>query len=145
MTERIDTHHHFWRYRREQYPWMTDRMQELRRDFLPPDLASEMRAAQIDGVISVQARQSLEETAWLLQHAASQNWIRGVVGWASLGGADIEEQLERLQPYGKLKGFRHVVHDEPDDNFILREDFNRGITRMLGTGLIYEILIYERH
>jgi L-fuconolactonase len=69
MTERIDAHHHFWHYSPEEFGWISDDMTHLRRDFLPPDLQRNMRAAQLDGAVAVQARQSLEETYWLLRLA----------------------------------------------------------------------------
>ena len=38
-----------------------------------------------------------------------------------------------------------MIQGEKDENYILREDFNSGIRAMLGSGLVYDILIYERH
>jgi len=81
---KIDAHHHFWKYSAAQYEWIGDAMSVIRRDFLPSDLEKEIRAAGIDGVISVQARQTLEETRWLLAMAAQNDFIKGVVGWVPL-------------------------------------------------------------
>ena len=145
MVSMIDAHHHLWRYGAEEYGWIGPQMQVLRRDFLPGDLAVEMRAAGVSGAVVVQARQSLLETNWLLALARDNAFIQGVVGWAPLVDDDLPRILDELQSHAKLKGLRHVVQDEPDDDFILREDFNRGISRLLETGLTYDILIHERH
>jgi L-fuconolactonase len=145
MIQRIDAHHHFWKFEEAEYSWISEEMVALRRDFLPADLHEQMRAAGVAGAISVQARQTIEETRWLLQLAEEHSFLRGVVGWAPLASADFPRYLDELAAHPKLKGFRHVLQDEPDDEFMLREDFNRGLSALAGTGLAYDILIHERH
>ena len=145
MTERIDSHHHLWRYNVEEYGWISGEMEVLRHDFLPGELGGVLKAQGIDGAVAVQARQTLEETAWLLQMAAEHSFIRGVVGWAPLASADFPAMVERLAGNERLKGLRHVIQDEPDDEYILDEEFNRGIDALKGTGLVYDILVLERH
>ena len=142
---RIDSHHHFWKYSRAEYGWMSEEMGRIRRDFLPPDLKREIDAAGIDGVVSVQARQTIEETEALLGFANENDWIRGVVGWAPLVDEAVWRTLERMAQQPKLRGVRHVVHDEPDDRFILRDDFSRGVSLLKDLGLVYDILIFEKH
>jgi L-fuconolactonase len=140
----IDAHHHFWRYTVEDYGWINDAMRVIRRDFLPPDLEREMRAAGVDGVVSVQARQSLEETRWLLELARKHSFIRGVVGWAPLIDANVPKILEELATDKKLRAIRHVLQREPD-GYMLRDDFNRGVAALRPLDLVYDILIFERH
>jgi L-fuconolactonase len=146
----IDAHHHFWRYSDEEYGWIPPDWSALRRDFLPADLGRELAAAGVDGVISVQARQSLAETEWLLDLAAQHEFIRGVVGWAPLVAPDLDTHLDRLAAHpaalaGKLRAFRHVLQGEPDDAYMLRDDFNRGIRALARRELAYDILVFERH
>ena len=141
----IDAHHHLWHYSPQQYGWISESMSVLRRDFLPDDLRKETAAAGIDGVISVQARQSLEETDWLLHLADQNGFIRGVVGWVPLVSESVHSDLVRYEGRSKLKAVRHVLQDEPDDNYMLRDDFNRGIAALRDFGLRYDILIFERH
>jgi L-fuconolactonase len=145
VAERIDAHHHLWRYSAQEYGWLDEPMKELRRDFLPEDLMREIAAAGIDGTVAVQARQTMEETRWLLRQADECAAIRGVVGWAPIAGENFPEVMEEFEDWPKLKGLRHVIQGEKDENYILREDFNSGIRAMLGSGLVYDILIYERH
>lgn len=143
MAEKIDAHHHLWRYSADEYGWIDEQMGELRRDFLPGDLVREMRAAGIDGAVTVQARQTLDETRWLLDLADTCEAIRGIVGWAPIAEDNFPAVLEEFEGRPKLKGLRHVIQGEPDD-YILREDFNAGIRAMRGSGLVYDILVYER-
>ena len=145
MAERIDAHHHLWKYSAQEYAWMDEPMKELRRDFLPKDLIREITAAGIDGTVVVEARQTMEETRWLLQQADDCDAIRGVVGWAPIAGEDFPAVMEEFEDRPKLKGLRHLIQWEKDENYILREDFNSGIRAMLDSGLVYDIVIYERH
>src|SRR5438132_772058 len=122
----IDAHHHFWRYDPREYGWITESMAVLRRDFLLADLHREASAAGVDGVVSVQARQTVEETHWLLELAGQSDFIRGVVGWVPLVSDRVRGDLEQFVGQPKLKAVRHVLQDEPDDHYMLRDDFNRG-------------------
>jgi len=142
----IDAHHHFWKYTAAEYGWISPQMSVLRRDFLPGDLLAETQSAGVDGVVSVQARQTLEETGWLLDLAEQEEFaglIRGVVGWVPLISPDIDADLERFAGRPKLRGVRHVLQDEPAE-FMLRDDFDRGVGRLHRLGLRYDILIFER-
>jgi L-fuconolactonase len=141
----IDAHHHFWTYTPEEYGWIDDSMAALRRDFLPADLHATLAAAGVDAAISVQARQSLEETAWLLGMAEQHDFLAGVVGWVPLTDPGVEQILEHFTSRPKLKAIRHIVQGEPDGRFLLRDNFNRGIRALTACGLVYDILIYERH
>jgi L-fuconolactonase len=141
---RIDAHQHFWQYCEAEFGWISEAMPAIRRDFLPADLEQEIRAVGINGVVSVQARQTLEETRWLIEHANKYDFIKGVVGWAPLADANVRNHLEEFANEPKLRGIRHIVQDEPDDHFILRDDFNRGVAALKDFGLIYDILVFER-
>ena len=144
MAETIDAHHHLWRYTAGEYGWLDEDMRSLRRDFLPKDLMAELKNAKIDGTVVVQARQTLDETRWLLDVAEENEAIRGVVGWAPIAGEDFPGVMEEFENRPKLKGLRHVIQAEEDENYILRADFNAGMYAMRGSGLVYDILIYER-
>ena len=145
MAERIDSHHHLWRYNEQQYDWIGAGMKAIARDFLPSDLQAEIASCGIAATVVVQARQSLTETEWLLATAAQSEFIRAIVGWAPIADASFTGTLERLGEHRKLKGLRHVIQSEPDDEFILRADFNEGIKTLTPSGLTYDILIYEKH
>lgn len=138
----IDAHQHFWRYDAAEYEWIDASMAAIRRDFLPPDLRREMETAGVAGCVAVQARQTLEETRWLLQLAAEHAFIRGVVGWIDLQG-DVDAQLAGFSAHAALVGVRHVVQAEPD-GFMQRPAFLAGMARLERSGLGYDILVYAR-
>ena len=144
MVERIDAHHHFWRYTPAEYGWIDARMSQLRRDFLPADLEKEIKAAGIDGVVTVQARTTVQETDWLLGMAEQHAFMRGVVGWVPLTEPGAAGILDKYAGRKKLKGIRHVLQGEKDPNYMLRKDFQAGIEAVHKAGLVYDILIFER-
>lgn len=144
MTK-IDAHHHFWRYDPLEYDWIDDDMKVIRRDFLPEELKTEIAAVGIEGVVSVQAQQTLEETRWLLKMADQHEFIRGVVGWVPLVSDKVKDELTVFAASPKLKAVRHVLQAEPDENYMLRPDFNEGVSSLHQFGLAYDILILERH
>jgi L-fuconolactonase len=140
---RIDAHHHLWQYTSAEYGWIDDSMQVLRRDFLPNDLAEVCAAAHVDATVAVQARQTLEETHWLLELAAQKPLIRGVVGWADIAADDFSATLDTFRFNHLLKGLRHVVQAEPD-GFLDAPAFNSGIAALAGTGIVYDVLVFAR-
>jgi L-fuconolactonase len=139
----IDSHQHFWIYDAAEYGWIDESMPALRRDFLPPDLEHEMAAARVDGSIAVQARQTLDETRWLLELADRYAFIAGVVGWVDLESSTVEQELERVSRHPRLAGLRHIVQGEPD-GFLERPAFRRGVACLERYGLTYDILVYAR-
>ena len=142
---RIDAHQHFWQYSAGEYGWINESMAVLKRDLLPRDLEPLLRANRLNGSIAVQARQSLEETRWLLALAEENDFVKGVVGWVDLRSSQLRDQLQEFVGNKKLVGVRHVVQDEPDDAFLLRPEFRRGIGLLAEFGLVYDLLLHPRH
>jgi L-fuconolactonase len=141
----IDAHQHFWKYNPQRDAWITDRMSILKRDFLPEELLTELRMNGIDGCITVQADQSEQETQFLLDLAAQYNSVvKGVVGWLDLSSPGLAERLAHFAQFKKLRGLRHIVQSEPDDRFMLDEDFCRGIAALKDFNFTFDILIYPR-
>ena len=120
-------------------------MAVLRRDYLPEELKPLLKAIQFDGTIAVQARQMVEETEWLLELSDKHDFIKGVVGWVDLRSPKLREQLEMYAKHPKLVGVRHVVHDEPDDHFMLLPEFRRGLAQLREFGLTYDLLLFPKH
>jgi len=138
----IDSHQHFWSYSAADYPWIGAGMERLARDYLPGDLGPVATAVGIGGTVAVQARQTLEETHWLLDLAERHPLIRGVVGWVDLRSPRVAEQLAAVVERKHLVGVRHVVQDEPDPRFLLGPEFVRGLKSLKPYGLTYDLLIY---
>lgn len=141
----IDAHQHFWNYTPEEYGWIDPSMEVLRRDFLPRHLKPEIDQSVVAGVVAVQARESLEETRWLLDLARANPFIRAVVGWVPLTSPDVSDVIGPLLAVGPLRGLRHILQGETDDRYMLRDEFNRGVSALQGFDLAYDILIAERH
>lgn len=142
----IDAHQHFWLYSPVEYDWIDDSMQSLRRDFLPADLRPEFERAEFQGCVAVRARQSLEETRWLLDLAQRSPFTLGVIGWVDLRSPRVREDLGSFAgSESKLVGIRHIVQSEPDEHFLLQPEFLRGISLLEEFDLTYDILIYTKH
>lgn len=138
----IDSHQHFWKYNPVKHSWINEQMTVIRRDFLPSDLKPVYAKNGVDGCVAVQADQTLEETDFLLELAHNNAFIKGVVGWADLRCPDVDGVLEKYAKDKHLKGYRHIVQEEADHNFLLRSDFLRGISKLEQYGAVYDILIY---
>lgn len=142
---RIDSHQHFWEYNERDYAWMGPEHEAIRRDYLPPVLEPLLDSIEFDGSIAVQARQMVEETDFLLGLADQHARVLGVVGWLDLRSDNIAEQIARYAGHPKFVGVRHVVHDEPDDRFVLGEAFQHGLRMLEPAGLTYDLLLFPRH
>ena len=139
---RIDAHQHFWNYSAAEYPWIGAGLERLARDYLPSDLEPLLAAKQIDGSVAVQARQSVEESLWLLALAKAHPLVKGVIGWVDLRSDRVGDDLRVLAANPTFVGVRHVVQDEPDPRFVLGEGFIRGLRQLRQHGLTYDLLLY---
>ncbi len=142
---KIDAHQHFWKYNEKEYSWISEDMSALKQDFLPEDLKELLNTLSFNGSVVVQARQSLEETSWLLRLAEQFDFIKGVVGWVDLYSPNVIEQLKEFTNSPYFKGVRHVIHDEANEQFMLREDFQRGIASLQEFNLTYDLLLFPNH
>lgn len=138
----IDSHQHFWYFDPERHSWIDDSMALLKRNFLPFDLRPLLAGQGIDGCIAVQADQTEDETTFLLDLAASYDFIKGVVGWIDLRAENIEARLEYFSQFERLCGFRHIVQGESDVNFLLRSSFRRGIALLENHQFTYDLLVF---
>ncbi|MGI5240028.1 amidohydrolase family protein [Dactylosporangium sp. CA-139066] len=145
---RIDAHHHFWDPARYTYPWMAGpAMDPMRRAFGPDDLRPALGAAGIDATVLVQTLSSLAETREFLAVADGTDVVRGVVGWVDLTSPAVGDDLDELLdgPTGRwLVGVRHQVHDEPDPDWLRRDDVLRGLAAVQQRGLAYDLLVRAR-
>lgn len=137
----IDSHQHFWKYMPERDTWIDETMEVLRRDFLPGDLAPILKANQVSGCVAVQADQSEVETEFLLSCAAAHPFIKGVVGWVDLCASNLDERLAYFSKNPLFKGVRHIVQAEKED-FLLREEVQRGIGKLSKYNLTYDLLVF---
>ena len=143
----IDSHHHFWDPSVTEFTWMTDVHKPIRRRFGPEDLRPLLAANGVDATVLVQTWHSVDETRDFLATAASVDFVAGVVGWVDLTDPAVERTVEDLmrRPDGRyLVGIRHLVHDEPDPEWLLRDDVRRGLAVLDQRGLAYDLLLKVR-
>lgn len=146
MATRIDSHQHFWEIGRFDYSWMdAPALAAIRKNMLPPDLEPHLRATGVDRCVFVQTQHNTEETQWVLSLADQHPFIAGVVGWVDLASEDCESQLLGLREHPKFVGVRHVTHDEPDDDFIVRPDVVRGLKVLEKHGVPFDLLFFTKH
>ncbi len=144
---KIDAHQHFWQLSQPfDYRWLDDpKLARIRRDFLPSDLKPHLDARGIEGSIFVQTQHDLAENFWVLEMCRDNAFLKGVVGWVDLASPDCADQLARMQDNPRFVGVRHVVQDEPDDDFLVRPDILRGLTTLEKAGVPFDVLIYVKH
>ena len=138
----IDTHVHFWNYDKLRDNWTTDDMQLLRQHYLPQTISATLKQNAVDAVVAVQVDQTETETLYLEGLTQSHSFIKGVVGWVDLQNDNIAERLSYFSGFPIIKGWRHIAQSEPDD-FLLGENFHRGIAALQAFNYTYDILIYH--
>jgi L-fuconolactonase len=143
--KKIDSHQHFWKYHPVKDAWITDDMKAIQRDFLPENLKPLLQENGIQGCIAVQADQSEAETLFLLELAENNDFIKGVVGWLDFRANDVASRLDYFSQFKKLKGFRHIVQAEPENDFLLQDDFCNGIAHLEPYNFTYDLLILPKH
>ncbi len=140
----IDSHHHLWNYSADEYEWINPQS-VLAQDYKPDDLRPALAENEIGGTVFVQARASLKETRWQNEVAEQTDYIKGVVGWVDLMALDVEEEIEALAERPKFVGVRPMLQDLADDEFMLREEFRRGLATLARHNLAFDLLIRPRH
>lgn len=142
---RIDAHQHFWRIADRQGQWPPAELAAIHRDFMPEDLRPLLREAGVDGSVLVQTMESEADTAFMLDLADRHDFVAGVVGWTDLKAADAPEAIARLAQYRKLKGFRPMLQDIADDNWIDDPALQPALVAMIEHGLVFDALVLPRH
>jgi L-fuconolactonase len=140
---RIDAHQHFWQYDEQRHAWINDEMAVIRRDFLPGDLAIELKPSEIDGTIAVQADETELETNFLLDLAEKNDFIKGVVGWTNMHSPKLEMEIDKFKSDHKLKGFRCVMQGAPDEKYLINRLFTENLKKLADTRFTYDLLVYH--
>lgn len=143
----IDSHQHYWQLNKPfDYEWLrAPQHTPICRDYLPKDLVPHLKATGVDRTIFVQTQHNVEETRWVLALAEEHDFIAGVVGWVDLASEECEAQLLEFKDHPKFVGIRHVTQDEPDDDFIIRDEVIRGLKVLQKHGVPFDLLFYVKH
>jgi len=144
---RIDAHQHFWNLEKVSYPWLIPSYGPIYRTFEAPELEPQLRDAGMDKTVIVQAMNSYEDTDYMLETAAAFDWVGGVVGWVPLDRPD--EAAQKLEQYTKnpfFKGVRHLIHEEPDPDWVIRPEVIEGLKVLAGFGLTFDVVaVFPNH
>ncbi|CAN5826427.1 amidohydrolase family protein [soil metagenome] len=144
----VDSHQHFWDLEKVAYPWLVPDYGPIYRTFTPEELEPQLRAAGVDRTVLVQAANSFEDTDAMLASAREHPWIAAVVGWVPLEDPEaaariLDEQYLR-DPY--FRGVRHLNHEEPDADWLVRPAVIEGLRVLQARGLVYEVVsVYPLH
>lgn len=142
----VDAHQHFWDPGRFHYFWMTgEKLQALKRSFLPEHLTPLLSQSAVERTVIVQAISSSEEAQWLLELAAAHEFVAGVVTWADLRNKDLAKELDKLQSHPKFKGIRHQIETETDDAWMICDDVLGGLAELERREVPYDLLVHARH
>ena len=144
----IDSHQHFWDLDRVEYPWLVPEYGPIYRSFHPDELAPQIRAAGVDRTVLVQSANSFADTDAMLAQAAALSWIGAVVGWVPLedaaAAAAALDDGYALQP--KFRGVRHLNHNEPDPDWLVRPGVIDGLQVLEARDLVFEVVaVYPLH
>ena len=144
---KIDAHQHFWQHSLPfDYSWQdAEPLAQIRRDYLPEDLAPLIREVGMERTVFVQTQHNVEENRWVLGLAEQHDFIAGVVGWIDLASEACEDQLLEFKDHPKFVGIRHITQDEPDDDFIIRPDVRRGLGVLQKHGVPFDLLFFVKH
>jgi L-fuconolactonase len=141
----IDAHVHLISYNPLEHDWVTEELRALRRDFLLEELKPLLTGAGFGGCVAVEARQIPAENAFLLELAQPPSVVAAVVGWVDLLARDVADRVQEWAQHPQFVGVRHVLIDEADDQYMLRPEFQRGLSALAAADLCYDLLIAPRH
>jgi len=144
---KIDAHQHVWNLSLVEYPWLTPAAGPIYRTFEPPELAPQLAAAGIDRTILVQSANSYADTEYMLAQADRYDWIGAVIGWAPLlEPEEIETALDRFARHPVFRGVRHLIHDEPDPDWVVQERVIEGLKVLAAHDMIFEVVaVFPNH
>jgi len=143
----IDAHQHYWKLERGDYDWLTSDLANLYRDFMPDDLRPLLTANGVVGTIAVQAAATEAETLFLLELAKTNPTILGVVGWVDMEVPDAIARIDHLLDIGGglLKGFRPMIQDIEDIDWILKPSLDPIFKALEERDLVFDALVLPKH
>ena len=136
----VDAHLHVWDLSVSGYAWLTPDLGALHASFPPEQARAELEQAGVDAAVLVQAEDSERDTEFLLEVAARHAWVAGVVGWVRLDDPGrAADQLDRWQQHAAFCGVRHLVHDDPRDDFLALPGVRRSLATVADRGLAFDV------
>jgi len=140
--EIIDTHIHVWNFDKAEYDWLKNDTSILKRSYHIEEIQAERKALKITGGVLVQAANNTQDTDWMLEVADKTEWVKGVVGWLPLTNPEETEKLLE-ETYLKniyYKGIRHLIHDEPNADWLLQETVIESLKILAKNNLPFDVV-----
>jgi L-fuconolactonase len=141
----IDAHQHFWRIGRNDCRWPTPDMAAIHHDYEPQALIALAAPLGVKGSVLIQSQASDRDTDYLLDLAAREAFVLGVVGWADLAAVDAAERIAELSTRSKFRGLRPMLQDMAADDWILGRELDPAIAAMVAHDLTFDALVAPRH
>ena len=137
----IDCHLHVWDTSVVDHPWLSGVPQlAARYDLRDDDPAHGINATQVSAVVLVQAENSVADTDYMVDRQAEPGLAKAVVGWIDLTRPDLVSQQLARWPAAPLVGIRHLIHDEPDSNWVVQPQVLRSLTLLGALNLSFDVL-----
>jgi len=147
----LDAHLHLWDLGFGRYGWLGPQHGPLHRSFSAEEAEQELRTCGVDAAVLVQAEDSEVDTLFMLDVSLTCAWVAGVVGWVQLDDpARVEDQLARYADHEAFdqafRGIRHLVHDDPRDDFFELAPVRRSLGLLAERGLPFDVAdAWPRH
>lgn len=135
----VDTHLHLWHLGRSSYSWLTPQHGDLYRTFAPREAQERLSRAGIERAVLVQADDTIADSRLMLEIADDHAFVLAVVGWVPLD--EPEAAAAHLDEFAgaRLRGIRHLVHDDPRSDFLVLEPVQRSLAMLAVRGLAFEV------
>ena len=141
----VDSHQHFWKLSRGDYSWLSKENKPLYRNFFPENLIELIKEKNISKTVIVQAADTVAETEFILGIADNNEFVAGVVGWVNFENKNVKNDIDRLAQNKFLKGFRPMIHDIVNDNWMLKDNISEGINYLVEKNLTFDALVRPQH
>jgi L-fuconolactonase len=140
----IDSHVHVWDPARVDYPWLVE-APALDRRFDVSDIDNELDAAGVVAVILVQAADHIDDTQLMLELAASNARVAGVVGWVPLLDPPAAERFLDRWASSAIVGVRHLVHRDRNPDLLADPKIDDVLAMLAERNLTFDVCAETEH
>jgi L-fuconolactonase len=106
-----------------------------------PEVLPELVGHGVGAVVLVQSADSDFDTDLMFETARSHREVVGVVGWVPLDQpAMAANRLAQLRDDPLFVGVRNLIHEQPDPEWILRRDVDRGLDLLEQAGVPFDFV-----
>ena len=126
------------------YPWLVE-APALDRRFDLSDVEPEHDAAGVVAVVLVQAADDVDDTELMLEIAASNRRVAGVVGWVPLLDPIVAARALDRWCDEPIVGVRHLIHRDPDPGLLADRKIDDVLTMLAERHLTFDVCAETEH